>query len=143
MPKVSTYITFDGKCEAAFEFYRSVFGTEFEDINRFSEIPPQEGQAPIPKELGNRIMHVVLPVNEHMVLFGSDTMPEHNHIVGNNISLSITTETKEEADYFFSKLSEGGLITMPITDTFWNAYFGMFTDKFGIQWLVNYDYPKS
>jgi len=143
MVKFSTYITFDGQCEAAFEFYRSVFETEFEDINRFSEIPPQEGQPPISEELGNRIMHVVLPVNEHMVLYGSDTMPEHNHIAGNNFSLSIITETKEEADHFFSKLSEEGVITMPIVDTFWGAYFGMFTDKFGIQWMVNYDYPKS
>ena len=143
MTKLSIYLTFDGNCEAAFEFYKSVFGTEFSDFNRFSEIPPQDGQPPISAELGNRIMHVVLPVNEHMEILGSDTMPDHKHISGNNFSLSISTDSKEKADDFFNKLSEGAIVIMPIADTFWGAYFGMLTDKFGIQWIVNYDYPKS
>ena len=143
MTKVSVYLTFDGNCEAAFEFYKSVFGTEFSEINRFNEIPPQEGQPPIPEELGNRIMHVVLPINNNMDLLGSDTMPDHTHISGNNFSLSIITDSKEKAENFFNKLSDGAVITMPIADTFWGAYFGMLTDKFGIQWIVNYDYPKS
>jgi PhnB protein len=142
MTKVSIYLTFDGNCEAAFEFYKSVFGTEYADINRFNEMPPQEGQPPIPEALGNRIMHVVLPINDHMNLFGSDTMPEHPHTPGNNFSLSISTDSKENADDFFNKLSNGANVTMPITDTFWGAYFGMLTDKFGIQWMVNYDYPQ-
>jgi PhnB protein len=143
MTKVSLYLTFDGNCEAAFEFYKSVFGTEFSEINRFNEMPPQEGQPPIPEELGNRIMHVVLPINNNMDLLGSDTMPGHTHISGNNFSLSIITDSKEKAENFFNKLSDGAVITMPIADTFWGAYFGMLTDKFGIQWIVNYDYPKS
>jgi len=142
MTKVSIYLTFDGNCEAAFEFYKSVFGTEFSEINRFSEIPPQEGQPPIPAEFGNKIMHVVLPVNEQMNLFGSDTMPNHPHTPGNNFSLSISTDLKEKADDYFTKLSNGANVTMPIVDTFWGAYFGMLTDKFGIQWMVNYDYPQ-
>jgi PhnB protein len=142
MTKVSIYLTFDGNCEAAFEFYKSVFGTEFSEINRFSEIPPQEGQPPIPPEFENKIMHVVLPVNEQMNLFGSDTMPNHPHTPGNNFSLSISTDLKEKADDYFTKLSNGANVTMPITDTFWGAYFGMLTDKFGIQWMVNYDYPQ-
>jgi len=143
MTKVSIYLTFDGNCEAAFEFYKSVFGSEFSDINRFSEIPPQEGQPPVPEDLGNRIMHVVLPVNEQMEIFGSDTMPDHPHIPGNNFSLSISTDSKENADDLFNKLSADAEVTMPITDTFWGAYFGMLKDKFGIQWMVNYDYPKT
>jgi PhnB protein len=143
MTKVSIYLTFDGNCEAAFEFYKSVFGNEFSDINRFSEIPPQEGQPPVPEDLGNRIMHVVLPVNEQMEIFGSDTMPDHQHIPGNNFSLSISTDSKENADDLFNKLSADAEVTMPITDTFWGAYFGMLKDKFGIQWMVNYDYPKT
>ena len=142
MTKVAVYLTFDGNCEAAFEFYKSVFGTEFSEINRFNEMPQQEGQPPIPEELGNRIMHVVLPINNNMDLLGSDTMPDHNHILGNNFSLSIITDTKEKAENFFNKLSDGAGVTMPIADTFWGAYFGMLTDKFGTQWLVNYDYPK-
>ena len=143
MTKLSIYLTFDGNCEAAFEFYKSVFGTAFSEINRFSEIPPQDGQPPISAELGNRIMHVVLPVNEQMEILGSDTMPDYKHISGNNFSLSISTDSKEKADDFYNKLSEGAIVIMPIADTFWGAYFGMLTDKFGIQWIVNYDYPKS
>ena len=143
MTKLSIYLTFDGNCEAAFTFYRSIFGTAFTDFNRFNEMPPQDGQPPISAELGNRIMHVVLPINDHLVIMGSDTMPEHQHIVGNNFSLSIIAESKADADRFFTSLADGANITMPIADTFWGAYFGMLTDKFGIQWLVNYDYPKT
>ena len=85
-----------------------------------------------------------LPISAETVLMGSDTMPGiHDHQVGNNISLSINTDSREEADLIFNGLSAGGKVSMPLADTFWGAYFGMWTDKFGINWMVNYDDPAK
>lgn len=142
MTTLNIYLTFEDECEAAFTFYKSVFGGEFADINRFGEMPADENN-PIPEEYKDRIMHVVLPVGG-LLLMGSDSAPQYGGPIhkGNNYSISINAHSKEEADRLFNGLSEGGQITMPIADTFWGAYFGMFTDKFGIHWMLNYDYPK-
>lgn len=103
--------------------------------------PDQE----LSEEVGNKIMHVSLPISDETVLMGSDTNeafgPQANF--GNNISLSINTFSEDEANDIFEKLSKGGEITMPLAKTFWGAYFGMFIDKFGINWMVNYDYPTD
>ncbi len=103
--------------------------------------PDQE----LSEEVGNKIMHVSLPISDETVLMGSDTNetfgPQANF--GNNISLSINTFSEDEANDIFEKLSKGGEITMPLAKTFWGAYFGMFIDKFGINWMVNYDYPTN
>lgn len=140
---IQPYLTFNGCCEEAFNFYKSVFGGDFSYIGRFGEMPPQEGQPAIPAEYTNRIMHVALPIHNDFALFGSDNMEGScggpGLIVGNNISLSLQVETKEEADKVFSALSKDGTVTMPMEVTFWNAYFGMFTDKFGINWMINVD----
>lgn len=137
---IQPYLTFNGCCEEAFNFYKSVFGGDFAYISRFSDMPPQKGVS-FPESFANKIMHVSLPISGQFMLFGSDAGggcgPEI--IVGNNISLSLQIETKEEADKIFSALSKGGTITMPLEVTFWNAYFGMFTDKFGINWMINVD----
>lgn len=144
MATINAYLTFDGTCEEAFNFYKSVFGGDFPMVGKFGDMPPQEGMPPISDEVKNRIMHMSLPISAETVLMGSDTMPGiHDHQVGNNISLSINTDSREEADHIFNGLSAGGKVSMPLADTFWGAYFGMWTDKFGINWMVNYDDPAK
>jgi PhnB protein len=144
MATINSYLTFDGNCEEAFNFYKSVFGGQFPMVGRFGDMPPAEGMPPLPEDAKNRIMHITLPISEETILMGSDTMPGvHVHKIGNNISLSINTNSREEAERVFHGLSEGGNVTMPLSDTFWGAYFGMWTDKFGINWMVNYDDPSK
>lgn len=144
MAQVNPYITFNGSCEAAFNFYKSVFGGEFPYIGKFKDMPPQEGK-PMSAEDGEKIMHVSLPISKETTLMGSDTGGEwaSNFKEGNNISISINAESEEEAKKIFNGLSAGGRVTMPLEKTFWGALFGMFTDQFGINWLVNYDYEKK
>ena len=140
MPKINIYLTFNGNCRDAFEFYKSVFGGEFQNLSTFGEMPPQEEMPPIDEEMKNNLMHVALPISEGTVLMGSDTGnwgPEIS--VGNNFSISVDTGSNEEADKLFKALSEGGNITMPMENTFWGSYFGMLTDKFGINWMVSHD----
>jgi len=144
MATVNAYLTFDGNCETAFNFYKSAFGGEFCSVNRFGEMPQQEGMPPLSEEMKNRVLHISLPVSAETVLMGSDTMPgmSPDISVGNNFSISLGVSSKEEADSLFAALSADGKVTMPLDNTFWGAYFGMWTDKFGINWMVNYDLPK-
>jgi PhnB protein len=143
MASVNPYLTFAGNCEEAFNFYKSVFGGEFPYFGRFKDMPPMEGEgcAPMSEEDGEKVMHVSLPISNETILMGSDSSEAwgQSTVQGNNFSISINTESKEEADKLFDGLSAGGKITMPMDTTFWGAYFGMFTDKFGIQWMVNHD----
>ncbi|MET0759263.1 MAG: VOC family protein [Flavobacterium sp.] len=141
MAKVNPYLTFKGNCEEAFNFYKSVFGGEFPYIGRFKEMPPMEGSKEISAEDGEKIMHVSLPISSETMLMGSDSSEAFGQVttVGNNFSISIDAASKEEADKLFNGLSAGGKVTMPLSKTFWGAYFGMFTDKFEINWMVNYD----
>lgn len=141
MAKVNPYLTFKGDCEAAFSFYQSVFGGEIPYMGRFKDMPPMEGCGPISEADGEKIMHVCLPISKETVLMGSDSSEAfgQNTIVGNNYAISINTDSQEEADKIFNGLSAGGQVTMPMNKTFWGAYFGMFTDKFGIHWMVNFD----
>lgn len=144
MATANIYLTFDGKCEEAFTFYQSVLGGEIPMWNRFGDMPPQEGMPPMAEEHKNRIMHVSLPVSKETVLMGSDTMPGmHVLTQGNNFSISLGAGSREEAKKLFDGLSAGGTVTMDLQDTFWGAYFGMWTDKFGIHWMVNYDDPDK
>lgn len=144
MAQVNVYLTFDGNCEDAFNFYQSVFGGTFPYIGRFGDMPPQEGMPPLSDQAKNRIMHVSLPISQETILMGSDTMPGmHDFKPGNNFSLSVNADSRDEANKIFNALSEGGTVTMPLEDTFWGAYFGMWTDKFGINWMVNYDDPAK
>jgi PhnB protein len=140
MATVNVYLTFNGNCEEAFNFYKSVFGGEFPYLGRFGEMPPSEENKVSP-EHANRIMHVSLPISKETIIMGSDTGGEWaaNFKQGNNFSISITAERRDEADRLFSGLSVGGTVTMPMNETFWGDYFGMFTDKFGVQWMVSFD----
>ena len=141
MATVNPYLIFNGNCEEAFLFYKSVFGGEFTYMGRFGEMPSNDPNCPPPnEEEANRIMHVSLPISSETVLMGSDSTSQSGDvIIGTNISVSINTESKEEADKLFNGLSSGGNAFMPMESTFWGAYFGMFTDKFGINWMVNFD----
>lgn len=145
MTQVNVYLNFNGNCEEAFNFYKSVFGGEFSYIGRFKDMPPQEGMPPMPEDMGNKIMHVSLPVSKETVLMGSDTGGEWapSFVQGNNFSISIGTDSKDEADRFFNELSKDGKVTMPMNNTFWGDYFGMFADKFGINWMVSYNAQQS
>lgn len=144
MATVNAYLIFDGNCETVFNFYKSVLGGEFSIINRFGEMPVQEGMPPLSDDIKNRVMHVSLPISAETILMGSDNMPgmSPNLAIGNNFSISLGVNSKEEADKLFVALSAGGKVTMPLEVTFWGAYFGMWTDQFGINWMVNYDLPQ-
>lgn len=141
---ISPYLTFAGNCEEAFNFYRSVFGGNFPYVGRFKEMPPIPGKE-VPEGEGEKIMHISLPISKETVLMGSDSSEAFGHatVTGNNFSISINAESEAKAKQLFSGLSKGGTITMPLDKTFWGALFGMFTDKFGIQWMVNYDYEQK
>ena len=140
MSSINTYLNFNGNCEEAFNFYKSVFGGEFAFIGKYKDMP-ENPASPISEDNKEKIMHASLPIGENSILMGSDTGGEwaSNFIQGNNFAISINTKNKNEADRLFSNLSVDGKITMPINKTFWDSYFGMFTDKFGINWMVSFD----
>lgn len=139
MAQVNTYLYFNGNCEAAFNFYKSVFGGEFLHVGRYKDVPSSSEKA---MEIdGDKIMHIALPISKETVMMGSDVGGEwaEKNVVGNNVQLSVNAESEEEAKRIFNGLSDGGHVTMPLEKTFWGALFGMFVDKFGIYWMVNYD----
>lgn len=142
MALVSTYLNFDGNTEEAFEFYKSVFGTEYAgEIARMGDNPVEEGQPAMSDSMKNLVMHVSLPILGGHLLMGTDFTEEMGMgklIQGNNFSISLLPDTREEADALFAKLSEGGNVTMPLADQFWGDYFGSTTDKFGVNWMVNH-----
>ena len=142
MAKISTYLNFPRNTEEAFNFYKSVFGGDFLDgkINRFGEMPPMEGMPPLPEEDKNLVMHVALPILGGHLLMGSDAPESMGFTVnkGNNVYISVHTDSRAQADDLFAKLAEGGVVEMPMADMFWGDYFGSFSDKFGIKWMINY-----
>ena len=144
MAIANIYLTFNGNCEEAFNFYKSVFGGEFPYIGRFKDMPPGDGGKLNPGD-EERIMHVSLPISKETMLMGSDTGGEwaSSFKQGNNFSISLTVDSKEEADKLFNGLSAGGNVTMPLMQTFWSKYFGMLTDKFGIAWMVSLNQAPS
>ncbi|WP_268848821.1 VOC family protein [Flavobacterium aestivum] len=141
MAAINPYLVFNGNCEEAFLFYQSVFGGEFPYAGKFSDMPKDaKGGGAISEEDKDKIMHICLPIGKDSVLMGSDSNDASGAVVmGSNVSISINTESKEEADKLFNGLSAGGNAFMPMNQTFWGAYFGMFVDKFGIHWMVNFD----
>lgn len=142
MAQINPYLTFNGNCEEAFNFYKSVFGGEFPYIGRFKDMP---SETPLPENVGNLIMHVTLPISSETILMGSDSNEAFGQVAqaGTNVAISINTDSEDEATKLFNGLSAGGKVTMPLEKTFWGAFFGMFTDKFGIHWMVNYDYEQK
>lgn len=134
----NTYLNFSGNTEEAFNFYKSVFGGEFTALIRFKETPDGEK---IPPGDRNKIMHVELPLGKNNFLMGTDALESMGHklTIGNNFSVSVNAESKEEADKLFKGLSDGGKVNVKLTETFWGAYWGMLTDKFNIQWMISFD----
>jgi PhnB protein len=142
MAAINSYLNFMGNTEEAFNFYKSVFGGEFAMLQRFKDTPESDKLSAGDQ---NKLMHIALPIGNRNVLMGTDALESMGHTItfGNNFSLSISADSKEEAEKIFNGLAEGGDVEMPLQDTFWGAYFGMAADKFGIKWMVNYDYPKN
>ena len=140
MTTVNAYLTFNGNCLEAFNFYKSVFGGEFQYVGRFGDMPAEAGPPAKPED-SDKIMHVSLLISQETMLMGSDSGGEwaSQFAQGNNFSISISTDSKDNADRFFTGLSAGGRVTMPMGKTFWGDYFGMFTDKFGINWMVSFN----
>jgi PhnB protein len=138
MSYTSTYLNFARETEAAFNFYRSVFGGEFEGgINRFSQVPA-DPKHPIREEDKNLVMHVCLPILGGHKLMGTDAPESMGFKVnyGNNVYINLIPDTRAEADRLFAALSAGGKVEMPMQDMFWGDYFGSFRDKFGVQWMI-------
>lgn len=140
--KLNPYLNFDGNCEEAFNHYKKVFKTEFNQYGmmRFGDIPSMDGFE-LADEHKNRVMHVGINIGQD-ILMGSDTMPgfaQRPFQNGDNAYVSIHPDSREEADRIFAELSKGGEIEMPMKDQFWGDYFGSFRDKFGINWMINFN----
>jgi len=139
MPRVSTYLNFPGNTEEAFNFYRSVFGGEFTHVARFGEMPPSAGCPPLPEEAQHLILHIELPLPGGHVIMATDS-PECLGMAvrpGNHMHINLEPDTRGETGRLFQALSEGGTVSMPLQDMFWGAYFASFTDRFGINWMLN------
>jgi len=140
MPQINPHINFNGNAEEAFSFYKSVFGGEFVNVIRFKELSSPEFQ--VPENEANKIMHIALPVGKNLLM--ANDVPESMGPTNENENrskISISTESKEEADKLFNGLSAGGQIEVPMADSPWGSYFGMFRDKYGIEWMIDFD-PK-
>jgi PhnB protein len=141
--EITAYLNFDGNCREAMTFYQKCLGAELQ-MMAFSDMPPAPGQPPVPKEVKDRIMHARLAKGP-TVLMASDTMPGMGQPFqqGNNSSLALGCESVQEVDKLFAALSEKGKPIMPPQETFWAARFGMLTDKFGVNWMFNFEKPKQ
>lgn len=140
--RIHAYLNFEGRTEEAFRFYAKVLGGQLTEIHRFGSMPQDVGIELTPEQR-NRVLHVGLEFTDGQMIMASDTIdgmgPQLTE--GNNFSLSLHPDTKEEADRLFQSLAEGGVVTMPLAEQFWGDYFGSLTDRFGINWMVNYSAP--
>ena len=142
MATINPYINFNGNAEEAFNFYKSVFGGEFAKIIRFKDISSPE--YPVAENDANKIMHIALPIGKNILI--ANDVPESAGQVNENENrskISISAESREEADKLFNGLSAGGNVEMPIGDSPWGSYFAMFRDKFGIEWMVDFDHKND
>lgn len=137
MAQINPHINFNGNAEEAFNFYKSIFGGEFITIIRFKDLSTDEIH--ISEKEADKIMHITLPIGKN-VLMGNDVPQEMGRVNENEnrSKISVSTESREEADRLFNGLSAGGKIEVPIADSPWGSYFGMFRDKYGIEWMVNF-----
>ena len=139
MRTINPWINFNGNAEEAFTFYKSVFGGEFSKIVRFKDLASEEFQ--VPEKEADKVMHIALPIGKHNVLVAND-VPEFMGRVNENENRSkiyVVTESREEADHVFNGLSSGGDVEGPIGDSPWGTYAGMFRDRYGIEWIVEFD----
>ena len=141
MALINPHVNFNGNAEEAFTFYKSIFGGDFARVVRFKDLAG--AGIPIEEEEKQKIMHIELPIGSSM-LMGND-VPSHlgrTNENENRSKISVTVESKEEADKIFNGLSAGGQVEFPIGDSPWGSYFGSFRDKYGIEWMVDYN-PKK
>ena len=141
MALINPYLNFPGNTEEAFNFYKSIFGGDFAMIQRFGDTPEA---GTVAEEDKNKLMHIALPIGNN-VLMATDAVGDMctSLKAGNNISLSVSADSKDEADKIFNGFAAGGTVKMPMDNTFWGSYFGMVDDKFGVQWMVSFDAPQK
>jgi len=140
MARVTTYLNFPGNTEAAFMFYKSVFGTEFSvPIGRFKDIPPQPGQPPMAEKDRNLVMHVALPILGGHVLMGTDAPDSMGFKLkqGNNVYINLEPDTRSETNRLFRLLADSGKTETPLQEMFWGGYFGSLVDQYGTNWMFN------
>lgn len=141
MATLHPYLHFNGTCEAAFRFYRDVFGGEFSSIMRYADLPVEQ---PMSEAVASLIMFIKLPIGPHSVLMGSDTDPSRGQLrQGDEYHISIDASSEAEASHLYHRLSAGGQVEMPLEKTFGDGLFAMFRDKYGIQWVVNYAHSQD
>lgn len=138
MASINPHIHFNGNAEEAFEFYKSIFGGNFKRLMRFKDLKTEGFQ--FPEEELNKIMHIALSIGSNSVLMGSD-VPSMLGVVNeqeNRSKVTVSANSKEEADAIFSGLSEAGAVEFPIGDSPWGSYFGALRDKYGVEWMIDY-----
>ncbi len=144
MSRVSTYLNFMGTTEEAFNFYRGVFDTDFvAPLQRFGDMPAAPGMAPLSDEERTKVLHVELPILAGHLLMGTDMLASLGHElrVGNNTTINLEPDSREETDRLYDALSQGGAEGSGMMDMFWGAYWGSCLDRFGVRWMFNFD-PK-
>lgn len=142
MATINPYINFNGNAEEAFNFYKSVFGGEFESVVRFKDLESDE--FPVPENEADKIMRIVLPIGRNTLI--ANDVPEALGPVSENENrskIAVSAESREEADRIFAGLSAGGAVEMPMDESPWGTYFAMFRDKYGIEWTVEFDASKD
>jgi PhnB protein len=141
MATIHPHINFNGNAAEAFEFYRSVFGGEFTAITRFKDMAG--AGYPLPEEEADKIMHIALPIGGNL-LMGNDVPASMGPVSEqeNRSKIAVSAASREEADQLFSGLAAGGTVEVPMDDSPWGSYFGMFRDKYGIEWMVDFT-PKA
>lgn len=137
MAKLHPYLNFSGTTEAAFQHYRNAFGGEFTAVMRYGDSPET---ADVPDAEKEKIMHISLPIGDGTILMGTDILKSTGRplTMGNNVHITVSVDSREEADRLFAALGDGGQATMPMDDTFWGDYFGMLTDRFGVHWMISF-----
>ncbi|MFV0259507.1 MAG: VOC family protein [Acidimicrobiales bacterium] len=141
MATVATYLNFMGTTGEAFEHYRTVFGTDYQgDIVRMGDVPTQPGEPEMTDAEKALVMHVALPITGGHVLMGTDAIESAGHVLnqGNNVSIMVMPDSRDEADRIFAGLADGASDVMPMQDMFWGDYFGSLCDRFGIRWMINH-----
>jgi PhnB protein len=138
--KLSTHVAYNGNCEEAFNFYKSIFGGEFDTVQRNKDIPA-EAASPVKGGEEDKILHISLPIGKHSMLMGCDMPAAFGEATrSNSFNISISTDSEADTERIYNSLLAGGKVNMPLDKTFWGAYFGMVVDKYGVQWMISYDY---
>lgn len=142
MSSVNIYLNFNGNTEEAFNFYKSVFGGEFISLQRFKDMPESGNVAENDRD---KIMHVALPILNGNLLMATDVLESMGQklTVGNNFSIVLNVDSEQEVNRLFERLSSGGSSQMKPEKAFWGSYYGMLTDRYGIQWMLSYDYNRT